>query len=347
MDGFTLLNMIRLKDIAREAGVSVMTVSKALRNAPDIAARTKLRIGELAKRMGYTPNLGARSLRNQETKLLGLVIPATTDPIFARIVMAIEQCALDHGYELILHHSWNETEREEIILQNLISRRVDGIFLSPVYRMGSEVAAYSELKKRRIPTVIMGPLADFCKDFVNVQTLGNESAFGMTQHLIDLGHKRIAFFAGPRFSERAISRQEGYRRALRENGIEEDPSLVFNGGTTITEGGNAAKHFLEEKTQATAIQTVNDLVAIGAANVFLDHGLIIPDELSIAGFGNILSSEHYRVPLTTIRQPKFRMGMAAFDSMLKLITKKQVEPQRMIGEVLVRKSTGPAKIKKP
>ena len=347
MDGLTFLNMIRLKDIAREAGVSVMTVSKALRNAPDIAARTKLRIGELAKRMGYTPNLGARSLRNQETKLLGLVIPATTDPIFARIVMAIEQCALDHGYELILNHSWNETEREEIILQNLISRRVDGIFLSPVYRMGSEVAAYSELKKRRIPTVIMGPLADFCKDFVNVQTLGNESAFGMTQHLIDLGHKRIAFFAGPRFSERAISRQEGYRRALRENGIEEDPSLVFNGGTTITEGGNAAKHFLEEKTQATAIQTVNDLVAIGAANVFLDHGLIIPDELSIAGFGNILSSEHYRVPLTTIRQPKFRMGMAAFDSMLKLITKKQVEPQRMIGEVLVRKSTGPAKIKKP
>ena len=211
MDGFTLLNMIRLKDIAREAGVSVMTVSKALRNAPDIAARTKLRIGELAKRMGYTPNLGARSLRNQETKLLGLVIPATTDPIFARIVMAIEQCALDNGYELILHHSWNEPEREEIILQNLISRRVDGIFLSPVYRMGSEVAAYNELKKRRIPTVIMGPLAEFCKDFVNVQTLGNESAFGMTQHLIDLGHKRIAFFAGPRFSERAISRQEGYR----------------------------------------------------------------------------------------------------------------------------------------
>ena len=346
MDGLTFLNMIRLKDIAREAGVSVMTVSKALRNAPDIAARTKLRIGELAKSMGYTPNLGARSLRNQETKLLGLVIPATTDPIFAPIVMAIEQCALDRGYELILHHSWNKPEREEIILQNLISRRVDGIFLSPVYRMEPEVAAYNELKKRRIPTVIMGPLADFCKDFVNVQTLGNESAFGMTQHLIDLGHKRIAFFAGPRFSERAISRQEGYRRALRENGIEEDPSLVFNGGTTITEGGNAAKHFLEEKTQATAIQTVNDLVAIGAANVFLDHGLIIPDELSIAGFGNILSSEHYRIPLTTIRQPKFRMGMAAFDSMLKLITKKQVEPQRMIGEVLVRKSTGPAKIKK-
>ena len=346
MDGLSLLNMIRLKDIAREAGVSVMTVSKALRDAPDIAARTKLRIGELAGRMGYTPNLGARSLRIQETKLLGLVIPATTDPIFARIVMAIEQWALDHGYELILHHSWNEPEREETILQNLISRRVDGIFLSPVYRMESEVAVYQELKKRGIPTVIMGPLAEFCGDFVNVQTLGNESAFSMTQHLIDLGHKRIAFFAGPRFSTRAISRQEGYQRALRENGLEEDPSLVFNGGTTIIEGSNAAKHFLEEKTQATAIQTVNDLVAIGAANIFLDHGLKIPDMLSIAGFGNILSSEHCRVPLTTIRQPKFRMGMAAFDSMLKLIAKEQAKPQRMVGEVLVRQSTGPANLKK-
>ena len=134
--------MVRLKDIAREAGVSVMTVSKALRNAPDIAAKTKLRIGDLAKRMGYTPNLGARSLRSQETKLLGLVIPATTDPIFARIVMAIEQRALEHDYELILHHSWNQREREETILRNLISRRVDGNFLSPVYRVEPEVTDY-------------------------------------------------------------------------------------------------------------------------------------------------------------------------------------------------------------
>ena len=335
--------MIRLKDIAREAGVSVMTVSKALRDAPDIAAKTKLRIGDLAKRMGYTPNLGARSLRSQETKLLGLVIPATTDPIFARIVMAIEQRALEHGYELILHHSWNQPEREETILQNLISRRVDGIFLSPVYRVELEVDAYRELRQRSIPTVIMGPLAEFCADFVNVQTLGNESAFGMTQHLIDLGHKRIAFFAGPRFSSRAVSRQEGYRRALRENGIEEDPALVFNAGSTIAEGAKAAEHFLEEKTKATAVQTVNDLVAIGAANVFLDSGVKIPDELSIAGFGNILTSEHYRVPLTTIRQPKFRMGMAAFDAMLKLINGQRPEQERMVGEVLVRQSTGLAK----
>ena len=96
--------MVRLKDIAHEAGVSVMTVSKALRDAPDIAAKTKLRIGDLAKRMGYTPNLGARSLRIRETRLLGLVIPATTDPVFARIVMAIEQRALEHGYELVLAH---------------------------------------------------------------------------------------------------------------------------------------------------------------------------------------------------------------------------------------------------
>ena len=198
MDGLALLKMIRLKDIAHEAGVSVMTVSKALRDAPDIAARTKLRIGELAERMGYTPNLGARSLRNQETKLLGLVIPATTDPIFARIVMAIEQCALEHGYELILHHSWNEPEREKTILENLISRRVDGIFLSPVYRMESEVNAYRKLKKRGIPTVIMGPLAEFCRDFVNVQTLGNESAFSMTQHLIELGHCLLYTSPSPR-----------------------------------------------------------------------------------------------------------------------------------------------------
>ena len=333
--------MVRLKDIAREAGVSVMTVSKALRDAPDIAAKTKLRIGDLAKRMGYTPNLGARSLRIRETRLLGLVIPATTDPVFARIVMAIEQRALEHGYELVLAHTWNKAEREETILRNLISRRVDGIFLSPVYRNDPDVPAYRELKQRGIPTVIMGPLAEFCADFVNVQSLGNESAFGMTQHLIDLGHKRIAFFAGPRFSARAVSRQEGYRRALRENNIDEDPSLVFNAGMTIAEGAKAAEHFLEEQTKATAVQTVNDLVAIGAANVLLERGLKIPDDMSMAGFGNILTSEHYRVPLTTVRQPKFRLGMASFDTMLKLLAGERPESQRIVAEVLVRQSTGP------
>ncbi len=130
---------------------------------------------------------------------------------------------------------------------------------------------------------------------------------------------------------------------LRENGIEEDPELVFNAGTTIAEGAQAAEHFLVEKTNATAVQTVNDLVAIGAANVFLDLGIKIPEELSIAGFGNILTSEHYRVPLTTIRQPKFRMGMAAFNTMLKLIHGERPEQERMVGEVLVRQSTGPAK----
>jgi len=327
--------MVRLKDIAHEAGVSVMTVSKALRDAPDIAAKTKLRIGDLAKRMGYTPNLGARSLRIRETRLLGLVIPATTDPVFARIVMAIEQRALEHGYELVLAHTLNKAEREETILRNLISRRVDGIFLSPVYRNDPDVPAYRELRQHGIPTVIMGG------DLLDVPAQHLEHDVGALQHLIDLGHKRIAFFAGPRFSARAVSRQEGYRRALRENNIDEDPGLVFNAGMTIAEGAKAAEHFLEEQTKATAVQTVNDLVAIGAANVLLERGLKIPDDLSMAGFGNILTSEHYRVPLTTVRQPKFRLGMASFDIMLKLLAGERPESQRIVAEVLVRQSTGP------
>ena len=131
------------------------------------------------------------------------------------------------------------------------------------------------------------------------------------------------------------------RRALRENNIDEDPGLVFNAGMTIAEGAKAAEHFLEEQTKATAVQTVNDLVAIGAANVLLERGLKTPDDLSMAGFGNILTSEHYRVPLTTVRQPKFRLGMAAFDTMLKLLAGERPESQRIVAEVLVRQSTGP------
>src|SRR5215212_1285454 len=125
--------MIRLKDIAEKAGVSIMTVSKVLRDAPDISVATKTRVRQLAEQMGYMPDSIAQGLRNRTTKLFGLLIPATTNPIYARIVMGIEQKAQELGFDVILGQSLNMPEREEHVISRLLSRRVDGIFLTPVY----------------------------------------------------------------------------------------------------------------------------------------------------------------------------------------------------------------------
>ena len=331
--------MVRLKDIAGRAGVSVMTVSKVLRDAPDISAATKSRIRALARQMGYVPDSLAQGLRTRTTKLFGLVVSAMTNPIFARVVMAIEERAHELGYELILSHTLNMAEREDTAIRRLISRRVDGLFVSPVYRLGPEAPIYQELQRCGIPTVILGHSAPFCSQFVNVETDDLQASHAATQHLLELGHKRIAFFAGPQVSPWAQERLEGYRRALREADIEVDDKLVFNAGGTIEEGEKAALQMLSEQPDATAVQAVNDLVAIGAATIFLNQGIRIPADLSLVGFGNVLTSEHFRVPLTTVRQPKFRLGVAAMNAMLKLLRGERPEPKRLPAEMIVRAST--------
>jgi LacI family transcriptional regulator len=331
--------MVRLKDIAARAGVSVMTVSKVLRDAPDISVATKARIRALAQQMGYVPDSLAQGLRTRTTKLFGLIISAMTNPIFARVVMAIEERAHELGYEVILSHTLNLVEREDTAIRRLISRRVDGLFVSPVYRLEPEAPIYQELLRCGVPTVILGHSAPFCRQFVNVETDDTQASYVAARHLLDLGHKRIAFFAGPPVAPWAQERFEGYGRALREAAIEVDEKLVFNAGATIEEGEKAALQMLGEATDATAVQAVNDLVAIGAANIFLSQGIHIPDELSLVGFGNVLISEYFRVPLTTIRQPKFRLGVAAMNSMVKLMRGERPESKRLTEEIIIRAST--------
>lgn len=333
--------MIRLKDIAVRANVSVMTVSKALRDARDISAETKARIHQLAREMNYVPDTAAQGLRSRTTKLLGLIIAAATNPIFARIVMAIEERAHELGYDLIFAHSLNQPEREAACIRRLLARRVDGLFISPVYRLGTSAPIYDELLRHGTPTVLLGHRAPFCNQFVSVETEDILASQAATQHLLQLGHRRIAFFSGPPAAPWAQERLEGYRRALREANVEFDDKLIFAAGSTIEEGEKAALQLLNERPNATAVQAANDLVAIGAGAVLLDQGLRIPEDLSLVGFGNILISEHFRVPLTTIRQPKLRMGTAAVEAMLGLLRGERPASKRLPAELVIRQSSAP------
>jgi DNA-binding LacI/PurR family transcriptional regulator len=335
--------MVRLKDIAQHARVSVMTVSKALRDESDVSAATKLRIKSLAQQMGYVPDSTAQGLRNKKTKLFGLVIPSITNPIYARIVFAIEERAHEMGYEILLAHTHNTPLREEACIRRLLSRRVDGLFISPVYRFEAEARIYQEVLARKVPTVLIGPPAPFCKSFPSVEIEEIAASRSATQHLLKLGHKRIAYFTGPPTAPWALDRFEGYRHALREAGLDADDKLVFQAGSTIEEGMKAASQMLNESCNATAVQATNDLVAIGCAETLLSKGLRIPEDVSIVGFGNVLMAEHFSVPLTTIRQPKFRLANAAMDMMVNLLNGRPVEVKKLAAELIERKSTAPPK----
>src|SRR5437870_2639606 len=332
--------MVRLKDIAERARVSVMTVSKALRDEPDVSGTTKTRIKLLAQQLGYVPDSSAQGLRTRSTKLFGLAISSPTNPIFSRVVLAIEERAYELGYDLLLAHTQNIPEREEACIRRFLSRRVAGLFIAPVYRMAGEARIYKELLARKVPTVLLGHPAPFCPQFANVQTDDLLGGYAATQHLLKLGHKRIAFFTGPQAAPWTQERFEGYRRALREAGLDVDDKLVFQAGATLEDGSKAALQLINESPDATAIQAVNDIVAIGCAQMLLNQGVRIPEDISIIGFGNILLSEYFRVPLTTVREPKFRLGSAAMDAMLQLLRGQRPESKRLAAELVVRASSG-------
>jgi LacI family repressor for deo operon, udp, cdd, tsx, nupC, and nupG len=334
--------MVRLKDIAQRAGVSIMTVSKALRDEPDISESTKARLRQLAQEMGYVPDSTAQGLRNKKTKMFGLVIPSLANPIYVRMLLAIQERAYDFGYDVLLGYTWHNLEREETCLRRFLSRRVDGLFISPVYRLESESRLYQELLGRKIPTVILGHTAPFCSHFVNVEVDDLTAGMAVTQHLLQLGHKRIAFLAGPPATPWTRERFEGYRKALRQAGLEVDEKLIFQAGETLEDGGKAAMQLINESSDATAIQAVNDLVAVGCAEVLLKQNLEIPEGISVAGFGNSMLGEHFRVPLTTVDQPKHRLGLAAMDCMMQLLHGQRGEAKRLPAQLIARDSSGTA-----
>lgn len=335
--------MVRLKDIAQLTSVSVMTVSKALRDEPDVSAETKAKIKALAQQLGYVPDSSAQGLRTKTSKLFGLVIPAATNPVYARLVYAIEERAYELGYDVLFAQTLNKPEREETCLRRLLSRRVDGLFLTPVYRFEAEARIYQEIVTRKIPAVLLGPPAPFCRNFISIEIEEAIASYNVTRHLLELGHKKIAYFTGPPAAPWAHERFEGYRRAHREAGLEVDDKLVFAAGSTLEDGTKAALQLLDEGCHPTAVQTVSDLVAIGCAEALLQQGLKIPGEISIAGFGNILAAEFYRVPLTTVSQPKYRFGIAAVDTLMSLIRGEKAVSRRLPAELVIRQSTAPPK----
>ncbi len=319
-----------------------MTVSRAMNDSDKVSNHTKKKIKEKARELGYTPNHIAKSLLSQKTNTIGVVIPEIHHMFFSQVISGIESVIYENNYHLFLTNSAEKFEREKDVIEALRSRRVDGILISC-----AEDSDQDEYYKGLIDSGTKMVFFDRCVENIGASCVcvnDRLSSHLITKHLIDHGYKRIAHLAGS--SNLSISRERyrGYKDALEESGISFDESLVQISGFREDGGYHAMKQLLEEKTdkRPEAIVAVNDPVAFGAIRAINEAGLTIPEDIAIVGFSDDIRSELMPIPLTTIEQPAYQMGVRAAKKLISLI-ENDSEPTENIymkTKLIVRKSCG-------
>ncbi|GAW92364.1 LacI family DNA-binding transcriptional regulator [Calderihabitans maritimus] len=332
---------VTIKDIAKRAGVSYSTVSRALNNRPEVNEKTRREIQKLAEEMGYRPNAIARGLVTQKTGTLGLVIPDITNPFFPEVARGAEEEADRRGYNVFLCNTAWDLEKEQRYLEALVSKRVDGIILSSA----SEDSEYVARLARSGPPLILinRVLKQVNTNYVVIDNI--RGAYMVVEHLLDLGHRRIAYIGGPEKLEPSRERFEGYRLALAARGVDIDPLLVRYGKFKKEDGYRNACVLLEDPAlRPTAIFAANDILALGVIQAARDLGLQVPEQLSVVGFDDIPFVSYGEIRLTTVAQPKYAMGEMAAKILLDEIqnaSKQQKKHVVLQPELVIRNSSGP------
>ncbi len=334
------MRAVSIKDIAHAARVSHSTVSRALHHSPLVNGETGDRIRQIARRMGYRPSAVARSLVTNKTWTIGVVVTTIADPFIAELVSGIEEKANDHGYSVFLANSNADPEREMKVVHSFHERRVDGIVVT-ASRVG---ALYLPLlTELEAPIVLINN--QYPGEFAYSVVIDNiEASRAATEHLIQLGHKRIAYIGDRQGFQSDTERYTGYRQALDLAGLSFLPELVVDGDGKAESGGAAIELLLKLPEKPTAIFCYNDMTALGALRAIRDHGLSVPGDLSLVGFDDLFIASYLEPRLTTVRQPRRQMGAMAMEMLLKLFSGQPVEASvKVSGELIVRESTAPPK----
>lgn len=332
--------MDSIYDLARRAGVAPSTVSKALRDDPRISATTRARIQALATEVGYAPSTTASSLRTRRTMTIGMVVRDYADPYNGLLMRAIESTALHAGYQLLVASTHEAELREVDIARMFRQRRVDGMVIVASHLDES----HSQLDPN-VPVVFINEKPEKLPERPRVGLVTCDDRAGgrtITQHLLDLGHRRIGYVAIGRASLSSLDRQRGYEEAMRLAGIEPDPGLVVS--PSRREAADAGAEGIEMLLagEPTAIFFYNDLAAIGGLRALLDRGIRVPEQMSVAGFDDLEVSALVTPPLTTMAQPRFEMGRIATEQLLGMIRGEVAQSRVDMACVLVaRRSTAP------
>ncbi|MEM7343164.1 MAG: LacI family DNA-binding transcriptional regulator [Chloroflexota bacterium] len=356
---------VTIKDIAKAAGVSHTTVSRALNNNPVISVKTAERIQALAQEMGYTPSAVAQSLLSRRTQTIGVVVTTIADPFIIRVVEGIERAARQAGYSVFLTMSHNDPDQEMEVVKTLHRRRVDAIIVTSS-RIGSLYR--SQLDQIEIPIVLINVQEE--GHYLHSVTVDDRQGAQLAiEHLINLGHRKIGYIGIPNRPRSNRRRILGYQAAFEQAGLEFNPALIIfpevesahedfhqssflsfikteedrgQSGYYLTQGATILPTL--QTAGATAVFCYNDLLAIGLLAACREQGVAVPDDLSVIGFDNIEPAVYVTPPLTTVRQPRTRLGELATEMALDLLNQKEVQDQVLSGELIVRSSTAPYKL---
>ena len=317
-------NQVTIKDIARELGISPSTVSRALKDHPDISPETKKAVNELAEKLNYQPNIVALNLRQSKTNTLGVIIPEIVHFFFSTVISGIEDVAYSAGYNVILTQSNESSQRERTDMKALFNSRVDGMLLS-LSRETTTFDHIDSMMAKGVPMVFF----DRVYDHPNTSKVIVDDLSGAkeaTLHLIEQGCKRIAHIEGSPNLEITKQRLEGYLEALKEKNIPIDKSLIIPcPEASIDAGKKSTEQLLSMSPLPDGIFATNDPVAMGAMQAIREKGLKIPQDIAVVGFSNWLFSSMMDPPLSSVDQPGFEMGQEATRLLIRQIETKSKE----------------------
>ncbi len=315
-------NQITIKDIARILGISPSTVSRALKDHPDINTDTKKAVNELAKKLKYQPNAVALSLKNSRSNTIGVIIPEIVHYFFSSVISGIEDVASKKGFTVIICQSNESYDREVANTNTLLSHRVDGILVS----ISKETHSFDHLvnlQESGIPLVFFDRIApEINADQVIINDL--EASYKATRHLIETGRRRIAHFAGPQSLIIGRDRLQGYMNALNEAGIPIDPRLIIE-ADTYERARVAVIEMLDAGIVPDGVFAVNDLTAIGAMQTIQKKGYKIPDDIAIVGFSDGRFSGITDPNLSSVDQHGYEMGTTAAEILFRRILSNEEE----------------------
>lgn len=330
---------IRLRDIAEKAGFSANTVSLALRNSPRIPEKTRKQIQDLATELNYRPNRIAQSLVSQKSMIIGLVLTDIRNPILTLVAQEVSTLLAEEGYATMFSTSSNTLEKEELAIDTLRERQVDGILIYPTDH--GETAHLRELRDMGYPLVSLS--SDPTKQLDTVSVDEQNGAFRATEHLIACGRRKIALLdaASPLGNSEKLC---GYKQALMDAGIPFDKRLTFDvAGHGVQEGLDAMSHLWESGVRPDAVLATNDSLALGVQSWCQRNDISIPEDMAVAGFDNIELARLSSVPITTIAYPVNRVSRFAVSTLLSLINEQEKMPEPVSRtfepDLLIRQST--------
>jgi LacI family transcriptional regulator len=306
---------VTMADVAREAGVSSMTVSRVINNKGDVSSSTRQRVLELIDRLGYRPSGIARGLATRRTGTLGLVVPDVANPFFSDVARGVEHVAYAEGYNVFLCNTEEDPERELAVLKSLEEKRVDGLILCSSRLEEDELRTVVS----RHPTTV---LVNRRLDGEGVRpVLVDDEAGGrlVTSFLLESGHEAVGFLAGPPVSHSGRERTSGYRATLAEAGLAYDPALVRRCRPVVEGGQEAALSLLTTRPEISALFCYNDLVAVGALQACAELGRRVPEDVAVVGYDDIPLAALVTPALTTCRVPRYELGSQAVDLLLRQI----------------------------